>query len=120
MSKPVPPEAWQPVTDLERMAVNCLARCTFLPGTWNKRFARDIAQQVAYTNKITVRQRDTLWKLCRMYRRQIHIGLVTAEAQRRHAARTNATPQLPIDIPTREPPPLAGGEPERASQEKLF
>jgi len=54
----------------ERIAIEALARCTFLPGSWNKRFAKGLAAQPEGT-LITVKQRQCLWKLVHRYRRQM-------------------------------------------------
>ena len=50
-----------------------LGRCTFLPASWDKRFARDMASaaQHAPASEITDRQRAHLLRLCHKYRRQI-------------------------------------------------
>lgn len=53
----------------ERIAINSLARCKFMPGTFDKRFARDLAATPEnYT--LTPKQRETLWRLVVRYRRQ--------------------------------------------------
>ncbi len=73
------------LTDLDRAAAFQLADCTFRPGSFEKRFARDIASLVALGRAVlTPRQLYYLWKLCYRFRRQL-TGPVRAEAERRHA-----------------------------------
>lgn len=68
-----------PRTDLAPIEVKmlrALAACTFLPGSFDKRFVRDIQGQTALTEK----QRALLHKTFYRYRRQM--GLTNYQAQR--------------------------------------
>ncbi len=58
-----------PLTD-ERIAVEALGRCTFSPGTWDKKFARSLAG-TAEDYTLTPKQRMWLWQLVKKYRRQL-------------------------------------------------
>jgi hypothetical protein len=61
--------------DLDRMR-QALAKCRFLPGHPNKRFARDIAQQ---TRPLTERQLRHLIRLAWRYRRSMPPDLVPSK-----------------------------------------
>lgn len=64
---------YRPMTDLEVKGCRALARCTFLPGTPHKRFARDMgatAENMAEP-AISAAQARQLWRLVWRYRRQI-------------------------------------------------
>ena len=60
-----------PATDEDKANIAKLVRCTFLPGSFDKRFARDIDSQLANSCEITEKQRAYLVKLVHKYRRQI-------------------------------------------------
>lgn len=70
-----------PMTDRERYAARCLARCTFRIASYNKRFARAMG---AIANEddgaLTQNQRNNLWRLVYRYRRQIPDDELIAEA----------------------------------------
>lgn len=56
----------------EQRMIEALARATFLPASWAKRFARDLAAQAtAHEPKITDRQAEALAHLVHTYRRQL-------------------------------------------------
>jgi len=61
------------MTPAERSIAIALGRCSFLPGSWDKRFARDLAivaersPEIAYTE----RQSAHLLRLAHKYRRQL-------------------------------------------------
>lgn len=61
----------------ERTAIEALSRCRFLPGSFAKRFARDMAAMPENT-RLTPKQRATVWKMVRTYRRQIPKWIVAA------------------------------------------
>jgi len=46
-----------------------LTKCTFLPGSWDKRFVRDMMSKDV--NKLTQKQKEWIDKLHHKYRRQI-------------------------------------------------
>lgn len=69
------------MTDIERAAVAGLWRCTFLPGTWDKRFSRALAKRDA-SKPLSEKQQEWLWKLVWKYRRQIPEQRVILHAQR--------------------------------------
>ena len=56
------------MTDAQREMVTALQRCSFLPGSFDKRFVRDVAAQ---ERDLTVRQDECLRGLAHKYRRQI-------------------------------------------------
>ena len=64
------------LTTIEVKMLRALAGCTFTPGSFDKRFVRDIQGQTALTEK----QRDLLHKTFYRYRRQM--GLTDRSAQR--------------------------------------
>ncbi len=68
----------------ERIAIESLAYCTFLPGSFNKRFAHNL-NSYPEDKLLTVKQRQTLWKLVNRYRRQIRTEIVHEEVARREA-----------------------------------
>lgn len=70
------------MTDVERRACLALVRCRLLPGSWPKRFARDMAENAADPDfQASARQRVWLWKLVVKHRRQLPPDLVAyAEA----------------------------------------
>jgi len=51
--------------------VRALSRCTFLPGTRDKRFARDMAIIVDAGCPLTIKQVEHINRLARKYRRQM-------------------------------------------------
>lgn len=61
------------MTQDEIAAANLLDACTFLPGSWNKRFARSIKTMAAIEpdKQLTERQHITLFRLFWMHRKQI-------------------------------------------------
>jgi hypothetical protein len=82
-----------PLNDLDLLAAKLLSGCTLLPGSYNKRFARDVAIQ----RQMTPKQYRLLWALCFRYRRQIHDRAVNAEATRLAALwpkKTKATARI--------------------------
>lgn len=67
------------MTDRESEAATALAKCTFLPGFWDKRFV----QNMAVVTEATERQIEWLWLLVWRYRRQIGDADLVAEAERK-------------------------------------
>jgi hypothetical protein len=62
----------KPMTSLEKYAAQLLRGCTFLPGSYNKRFARNIhAISCEEDAALSDKQRNCLWRLVYRYRRQI-------------------------------------------------
>ncbi|MBB4199066.1 hypothetical protein CCR94_16350 [Rhodoblastus sphagnicola] len=51
-----------------------LARCSFLPGRWDKRFVNSMLQKPF--EKWTKRQKETVLRLVNKYRRQINTGVI--------------------------------------------
>lgn len=51
----------------ERLALHCLAGCTFPPASWDKRFVRDNVSLATTTEKSVAQ----IWRLFHRYRRQI-------------------------------------------------
>lgn len=64
------------LSPLERSMLAALARCTFLPGSFEKRFVRDISGVTA----LTERQRALFHKIFYRYRRQMNLS--DADARR--------------------------------------
>lgn len=90
----------------ERIAIENLARCTFLPGSWNKRFAKGLVA-LPENHALTVKQRECLWKLVYRYRRQIKATMVLDAVEKRRkwctdqAAFENILDGSPDDAATR-------------------
>lgn len=61
------------MTESEIRIVTALRACTFLPASWDKRFARDLYDTATYApgHELTDRQRAWLLRLVHKYRRQI-------------------------------------------------
>lgn len=56
----------------EKQAAQALAKCTYLPGSFEKRFARDMDSIARGEHPtITAKQRVWLWKQVHRYRKQI-------------------------------------------------
>lgn len=75
--------ARSPLDQTDRLLISALARCSFLPASLDKRFARDmtaIAGRVG--GALTARQRSRLSALVYRYRRQIDAKVVAKAALR--------------------------------------
>jgi hypothetical protein len=59
------------MTPEQRAKVDDLIRCTFLPGSYQKRFVHDLYARRNDENALTENQAQYLDKLHHMYRRQI-------------------------------------------------
>jgi hypothetical protein len=67
----------RPMNDDERRMAIALGRCSFVPGTFDKRFARKIAARAEiHEPKISLGEADLLRRLTRRYRRQIAEAVV--------------------------------------------
>ena len=55
-----------PTTDDERIAVEALARVSYPPASWDKRFSRQLSPE-----GLTDKERPQVWRLFIRYRRQI-------------------------------------------------
>lgn len=68
------------MTDEQRKIAAALWRCTFLPGSHDKRFARDMAARAAMASPpdLTEKQAAHLARLAYKYRRQMPAHLVPA------------------------------------------
>ncbi len=53
-----------------------LAKCTFLPGSWDKRFARDMAAAAKISADLTTKQAAHVLRLGHKYRRQLPTEIV--------------------------------------------
>ena len=85
-----------PISERERYAIQRLAKCRFLPGSREKRFARDMAALAdSDTPHITARQRAYLWIMVYRYRRQISDERLVAEANACAAAAIVSIPEEP-------------------------
>ena len=101
---------------LERRAMKALGpgRVTYLPASFNKRFARSmeqLAEQETYT--LTDRQRWLLWRMVFRYRRQIGDRELLAEALR-HENDSEPAPAKAKDKAPRPPQPLPGKKPPKS------
>ena len=82
MARREPPPR-SPLDDTDRLLIKHLRRCSFVPASYDKRFARSmghIADQVA--GQLTARQRSCLSALVFRYRRQIDNAVVAKAALR--------------------------------------
>lgn len=59
--------------DIARVVVEMGRRCTFSPGTWDKRFIRSMVAIVAEGKTFTPRQMVMVYRLRHKYRRQFPI-----------------------------------------------
>lgn len=57
-------------TDRDRHAIRALRKCTFLPGSYNKRFVFNLSQMAANDSPMTNNQLVNLWRLIYSYRHQ--------------------------------------------------
>lgn len=57
------------MTEQQRIWLGQLSRCMFLPGSWDKRFVRDVSAYPA-DHELTDKQAAALHKLAYRYRRQ--------------------------------------------------
>jgi len=61
-----------PMTQTEQDMLSQLSRCTFLPGTWEKRFVRNLHFTARSKNPtITPKQREWLVEIAHRYRNQL-------------------------------------------------
>lgn len=54
--------------------VDALVRCTFLPGSWDKRFVHDMSR--LGESKMTGKQADSIIRLVHKYRRQLSADII--------------------------------------------
>lgn len=87
MGKPV---TWRPMTDLEVRASRALRGCSYVPGTFPKRFARGLRME---EQLITDGQSRLLWDLAWTFRRQITDAEVSRVAKAVHEGATAPLPQ---------------------------
>lgn len=57
-------------TDRDIQAIKALRKCTFLPGSYNKRFVRSLYSMALTQEPMTNNQLVNLWRLVWRYRRQ--------------------------------------------------
>ena len=71
------PVVKQRANEITILRAKALANCTFLPASWDKRFARDMARQAnAETPVFSEKQIENINRLAWKYRRQISEKLV--------------------------------------------
>lgn len=71
------PVEWRPMLPSERRMATALAKCSFLPGSFAKRFARTVGSQAEEPEpRITEGQAAVLRTLVHAYRRQIPAAVV--------------------------------------------
>lgn len=60
------------MTPEQRLAIELLSRCTFLPASYDKRFVRSMVQMAEAPEPVslTERQDALLWRMVHRYRRQ--------------------------------------------------
>jgi hypothetical protein len=96
--------------DLESAAMRAIGpgNVTYLPGSFDKRFGRNMAALAeAEEYALSERQRWLLWRMVWRYRRQIGSQLLIAEALRR-ADDPEPAPKRAQDQAPRPPRPLPG------------
>lgn len=97
------PRPASPLDDTDRLLIQNLRQCTFLPASFDKRFARNmghIAERTA--GELTDRQRSCLNALVYRYRRQIPTPIVAKAALRlaaEQAAFRLGVLKAPISLP---------------------
>ena len=64
------------MTDLIPERIRVLATLSYLPGSWDKRFVRDVNAIVAAGESLSPKQRENVDRLARKYRRQMPARLV--------------------------------------------
>jgi hypothetical protein len=70
------------VKDIHIQALNLLNRCTFLPGSFAKRFVRDLSgKEDKQGYELSEKQKRYLWKLVYQYRKQHTDKWFTVHAQ---------------------------------------
>jgi hypothetical protein len=75
-----------PITDRERAAIEALYSCRMLPGSYEKRFSRDMAAVAqSDTAEMTDGQRRYLWRLVYRFRRQIGEGSELVQEARKNS-----------------------------------
>lgn len=97
------PRPASPLDETDRLLIKHLRRCTFLPASFDKRFARTmghIADRPA--GELTDRQRSCLNSLAYRYRRQIPAPIVAKAALR--LADEQAAYRLNVFMPPATPP----------------
>ncbi len=64
-------------SESERRIIEALGRCSFLPASFDRRFARDMLWQLQNVAKpvLSPKQRETLWKLAKKFRRQMSVEI---------------------------------------------
>lgn len=67
---------YREASGLERRKVSCLSQCNFTPGTFSKRFIRELKAQIYETGAITEKQAAVVEKMCWTFRRQLPEHLV--------------------------------------------
>ena len=65
------PKDRRPMTDEEKDLANRLSFCRFLPGSWDKRFVRDMVLHVSLGEGITQQQAEWLAKTAYKFRVQL-------------------------------------------------
>lgn len=80
MKCPPPSKERRPFTDLEKRAALAIAKCRFLPGSWDKRFARDVGTLAENEGQLTERMAWHIWRVVYRYRRQVHDPELTQHA----------------------------------------
>ena len=102
-----------PLDPCDRDAIEMLKCCTFLPGSWDKRFVRNLPNRVgtlthdyvdATNSSLTPRQYLLLWILCHRYRRQIVGPVVLGQAKARNES-YKALQAADVQSPTYQPIP---------------
>lgn len=66
-------EGWQ---DIAAERAKALARLSYFPGTWDKRFTRDVAAIVTAGRELTEKQAENVERLAWKYRRQLPPRLI--------------------------------------------
>ena len=82
-------EAREPLSPLDRAAIEALLRVRIVPGSPDKRFVRGLASIAVNSQDVTAKQAAHLWRLVHRFRGQIGrqraAAPILAEAARRRA-----------------------------------
>lgn len=89
------PAGTVPLDAVDQAAVRALDSVTYLPASFNKRFARDIQACLAKPEPtLTAKQYRLVWAFCWRYRRQIRDAVVLAVARKIKVAMDGAAKPL--------------------------
>jgi hypothetical protein len=94
------------MTKAEVRMASALGACRFTPGSFDKGFARSLAEQARATAKISARQAELLPQLVQRYRRQIPAEVVLLALEHSAPDGTHEALRLPGEKPLADEGPL--------------